>query len=409
MIPEDWDEKPLKSLNPFITSGSRGWAKYYADVGDAFVRITNLSRQNIYPDMADLRRVKLPAGENEGTRTGLRNGDVLVSITADIGIIGYVDDRVPKPAYINQHIAAVRVDPSEADSKFLSYFLATEGSQRRVRAATDAGAKAGMSLPGVGNLPVACPPTVTEQAAIAEALSDMDEAIAAVEAVIAKKRAINTATMQTLLSGTHRLPGFSGEWAKTPIGRLGRWVGGATPSMANPRYWANGSIPWASSSDVRNGRLSSTANLITPDAVKFTATREVPKNTILLVTRSGILRRFLPVAITTRNIAINQDLKALLVDPAFDPHFVYHAIAVISDEILNSCMKAGTTVESIDLNWLKLFELPIPSCTDEQFAIAAALFDADDELSLLDAKLAKLRRIKTGMMQQLLTGKIRLV
>lgn len=303
----------------------------------------------------------------------------------------------------------VAPNPERLNPVYLENQARTQRFSKYIAEVSQRSGQPGINSKQLADFEFAIPPTTTEQSAIAEALSDVDAAIAAVEAVIAKKCALKTATMQAVLSGTRRLPGFSGAWTKTPIGQIGRWVGGATPSMANANYWTNGTIFWASSSDVRNGRLSSTANLITSDAIKNTATREVPENTILLVTRSGILRRFLPVAITTRNIAINQDLKALLVHPAYHPQFFYHAITAVSDEILNSCMKAGTTVESIDLDWLKQFELEVPDDKDEQVAISTALFDLDDELLLLDSKLAKLRLLKTGMMQQLLTGKIRLV
>ena len=123
VIPEDWKAKQIGDLRPFVTSGSRGWAAFYADYGATFIRITNLTRGLIYLDLSDLRFVSLPANNSEGARTQLQTGDVLISITADIGIVGYVSAQVPRPAYINQHIALVRFDPSITSPKFISYFL----------------------------------------------------------------------------------------------------------------------------------------------------------------------------------------------------------------------------------------------------------------------------------------------
>jgi len=100
-LPKDWAVREIGELEPFVTSGSRGWARYYADQGDVFLRISNLSRDSIYIDLSDLRLVSLPKNDAEGLRTQLRDGDLLISITADIGIIGFVDVSVPKPAYIN--------------------------------------------------------------------------------------------------------------------------------------------------------------------------------------------------------------------------------------------------------------------------------------------------------------------
>jgi hypothetical protein len=94
VIPEDWEVMQIGDLKPFVTSGSRGWAAYYSDQGSPFIRITNLSRSSIYLDLEDLRFVDLPANDSEGARTQLQDGDVLISITADIGIIGYVSSKV---------------------------------------------------------------------------------------------------------------------------------------------------------------------------------------------------------------------------------------------------------------------------------------------------------------------------
>src|SRR5207247_8200887 len=177
MLPKDWKLDDLGSLRPFITSGSRGWARYYAETGAPFVRITNLSRRSIYLDLTDLKLVNLPADDREGMRTQLQAGDLLVSITADIGIVGYVDNQVPAPAYINQHIALVRCRSYAAETKFLAYFLASEGPQRAFRGATDQGAKAGMNLAGVLRMRAAFPP-IPEQRSIATALSDVDALLA---------------------------------------------------------------------------------------------------------------------------------------------------------------------------------------------------------------------------------------
>jgi len=206
-IPAEWSVFELGDMDPYVTSGSRGWARYYSDYGSAFLRITNLSRKSIYPDLSDLRFVKIPPNDTEGRRTQLHEGDLLVSITADIGIIGYVDRSIPMPTYINQHIALVRLDPARISGKFLCYFLASEKSQRLFRATTDQGAKAGMSLTGVKKIKAVIP-RLSEQKAIAEALSDADALISSLEQLIAKKRQIKQGAMQELLTGKKRLPGF---------------------------------------------------------------------------------------------------------------------------------------------------------------------------------------------------------
>lgn len=228
VIPEDWEAKQIGELKPFVTSGSRGWAAFYSDRGSVFIRITNLSRNYIYLDLGDMRFVNLRKDDVEAVRTQLQDGDVLVSITADIGIIGYVSKKVPKPAYINQHIALVRFVSTKTSAKFVSYFLASERPQKLFRALTDSGAKAGMNLTTVQQIRLALPPTLAEQHAIAEALSDADALIESLEQLIAKKRAVKQGAMQELLTGKRRLPGFSGEWEVKRLGDIGIIYGGLT-------------------------------------------------------------------------------------------------------------------------------------------------------------------------------------
>ena len=174
----EWDVQSVGDLKPFITSGSRGWAAYYADQGELFVRITNLWRDSIYLDLTDSKFVQLPTGANEGVRTQLKEHDVLISITADIGIVGYVDNSVPSPAYINQHIALVRFDAAKMSGKYVAYFLASERPQQLFYASTDTGAKAGMSLIGIQKIEVMLP-RLREQQRIADCLSSLDTLIAA--------------------------------------------------------------------------------------------------------------------------------------------------------------------------------------------------------------------------------------
>jgi type I restriction enzyme S subunit len=193
----EWEEKRIGELKPFVTSGSRGWAAFYSNKGSLFVRMTNLTRESIYLDLADSKFVNLPPEATEGVRTQLKEYDVLISITADIGIIGYVDASVPSPAYINQHIALVRFNPSEVSSKFVSYFLASERSQRLFRTSTDTGTKAGMSLIGVQKIQVVLP-ALPEQQKIADCLSSLDDLINALAQKIALLKHHKKGLMQQL-------------------------------------------------------------------------------------------------------------------------------------------------------------------------------------------------------------------
>ena len=418
MIPEDWEVKQIGDLNPFVTSGSRGWAAFYSDRGAPFIRITNLSRDSIYLDLEDLRLVSLPQEASEGIRTQLQDHDVLISITADIGIIGLVSEGVPKPAYINQHIALVRFDPSIIAPKFVSYFLASEKPQKLFRALTDSGAKAGMSLLTVQKVYLALPPTKAEQEAIAEALSDADALIESLEQLIAKKRHIKQGAMQELLSGKKRLPGFSGEWEVKLLGDLFNFSGGFSASRDQLStdghcYLHYGDIHKSSKTyiDVRAEyqdipkldmplkRISS-GSLLDDGDVVFVDASEDDEGTSKHV-----------VVVNKDNTPYISGLHTIVAKSKFDNlDHIYRRYCFQTAAIKQQFyfFAVGTKVSGISKTNIAKVTLPVPS-KPEQAAIATILSDMDAEIAALEAKLAKTRSLKQGMMHNLLTGRIRLL
>jgi type I restriction enzyme S subunit len=417
VIPEDWELKQICDLNPFITSGSRGWAAFYSDRGAPFIRITNLSRGSIYLDLEDLRLVNLPQETSEGIRTQLQDHDVLISITADIGIIGYVSASVPKPAYINQHIALVRFDSSSTAPKFISYFLASEKPQKLFRALTDSGAKAGMSLQTVQKIHLALPPTKAEQEAIAEALSDADALIEALEQLIAKKRQLKQGAMQELLTGKKRLSGFSGEWEVKALGDLFNFSGGFSASrdqLSNDGhcYLHYGDIHKSSKTyiDVRAEyqdipkldmplkRISSGSLLDDGDVVFVDASEddEGTSKHVVVVNKDNTPYISGLHTIVAKSNADNMDhlyKRYCFQTTAIKRQFYFYAV--------------GTKVSGISKTNIAKVMIPVPSLT-EQTAIATILSDMDTETAALETRLAKTRALKQGMMHNLLTGKMRL-
>lgn len=253
------------------------------------------------------------------------------------------------------------------------------------------------------------PDTQDERHAIVSALSDVDALLKRLGQLLAKKRDLKKAAMQQLLTGHTRLPGFGDAWHMKSLETLGNWRGGMTPSMARPEFWERGTIPWISSGDVKTGILSGTARSTTAAAVQTGAAVLVPANSIIVVTRSGILRKHLPVAITNAEMAINQDIKALTPARAYDPMFLLHAMTASGPRILATCMKSGTTVESVDFRWLRSFEIELPQGIEEQRAIATVLSEMNAEIVAIEAQREKVNDLKQAIMQELLTGKTRLI
>jgi type I restriction enzyme S subunit len=201
-IPKEWEIKELGSLAQFITSGSRGWASFYSEEGKMFLRIGNLTREHINLRLADIVRVRPPAG-SEGSRTKVEPGDVLISVTADLGIIGVIPEAFEE-AYVNQHIALVR--PVETVcSRWIGRYLSFGPAANHFRMLNDTGAKAGMNLPSIASLRVAIP-NREEQDRVKSVLDSMDATIAQQLLHQIKLQEIKSGLMNDLLTGRVRVP-----------------------------------------------------------------------------------------------------------------------------------------------------------------------------------------------------------
>lgn len=197
------------------------------------------------------------------------------------------------------------------------------------------------------------------------------------------------------------------DWEVVTLGELGKWRGGGTPSKQNPEFW-NGTIPWVSPKDFGPTLMSKSEDYITKQAIEKSSTALIPEDSILIVTRSGVLRNFVPIAKNIVAVTINQDVKALVVDKSNTVDYVFQALRNFGNEIKDNTVKVGTTVESIDFSAFRKFQIPFPPTLAEQRAIATALSDVDALITSLGALITKRRNIKQGAMQQLLTGKKRL-
>lgn len=145
----------LKHLRKFLTSGSRGWGDNYADSGSIFVRIGNVTGRGINVDYSDLVYVDVPAN-SEGTRTAIEKGDVLISITAELGAVAVADERCCG-GFVNQHVALLRIASNKANPRYVAYALQNDRSQQQFIILGCGGTKQGLSLFDIGELSIMLP------------------------------------------------------------------------------------------------------------------------------------------------------------------------------------------------------------------------------------------------------------
>lgn len=196
-------------------------------------------------------------------------------------------------------------------------------------------------------------------------------------------------------------------WTTLKLGELGKWIGGGTPSKNNVDFWTDGVIPWVSPKDMKSQRITTAEDYITQAAVKNSSTNMIPESSVLIVTRSGILRNIVPVAITSRPVTINQDMKALI------PHNGYHSLYILyclqnnNHQVRQECVKDGTTVESIDYSALKSFRIAMPGLP-EQVAITDVIGSLDKNIDHLTLVTETKEHRRNALVQNLLVGKLRI-
>jgi len=197
-IPKEWSLMTIELAGGYVTSGSRDWAKYYSDDGDKFIRIGNLTREHINFRVNKMQHVTPPKNA-DGQRTKLILGDILVSITADLGIVGVIPEGFGA-AYINQHIALIRFTDKKINPRFVGNYLSSTLFQKYLERLNDSGAKAGLNLPAIRRLPVVLPNDL-ERSWISDGIDSVDSQIESEKAKLRKFIRVKSGLMHDLLTG----------------------------------------------------------------------------------------------------------------------------------------------------------------------------------------------------------------
>lgn len=159
-------------------------------------------------------------------------------------------------------------------------------------------------------------------------------------------------------------PELPAGWERLPLGALGEWYGGGTPSKDRSDYWSCGTVPWLSPKDMGPDVLHSTRDRITDEAVAGSAARLVPAGSVALVVRSGILERTLPISVVPFEVTLNQDMKALVPREGVDARWVAWGLRSREQHLLRQCRKGGTTVASLETKRLLAEVLPVPPLSE---------------------------------------------
>lgn len=410
VIPNEWQVKSLSEVSDKIMVGIASSATHaYRSEGVPLLRNQNIKPG--YLDDADVLYVARSYEEGFKNKRLLAN-DILIARTGYPGTACVVPEKFSAAQSFTTLIA--RPTNSKVDSFYLCYYINSEFGQAFFEQTQIGGAQKNVNAASLQKMPVPLP-TLGEQKKIASALSTVDDLISILDQLIAKKRDIQQAAMQQLLTGQRRLPGFSGEWDVKRLGNHLSFLRHGTNSRAelstegdvhylhygdihgsqhlllNP---AKTSMPYLPRDKAKRLDRLDSGDLVFADAsedldgIGKSVEVQLPEDMELV---SGLHT----IAVRFDKKVMTDGFKAYL---QFIPTFRLHLRQ----------LAAGTKVYATNRAHIASAELKIPGI-EEQTAIATILSDMDSELATLEARRDKARLLKQGMMQELLTGRIRLV
>lgn len=380
VIPEDWTVQRLGSMSDQKAPIRYGVVQIGPDVADGVPIVPIKYVKEIAS--AQLHR-SAKSIEEKYSNSRVRGSDVLISVKGTIGRVGVVPEGFE--GNIAREIARIRLRDGFSPT-FVASQLENDETQRRILEAVVGTTRLEFSIAAVRSFQVAVPASLHEQNAIAEALSDADARIAALEALIDKKRDLKQAAMQQLLTGKIRLPGFSGEWDVKRLGEIASISKGK--QLHSSQLREGGAVPHYNGGTTPSG---------------YTDLANTPAETVA-ISEGGNSCGFVHFISTPFWCGGHcYDLRPIGVEKKW----LYFGLKLRQADIMG--LRVGSGLPNVQKSSLANFEVQLPIDTEEQAAIAEILSDMDAELAALDAEAEKARTIKEGMMQNLLTGKVRLV
>lgn len=397
VIPDDWEIQLLPKIIWFQEGpGLRDWQ--FQNKGLKVINITNLQDNGSLDLDKTERYISWEECEKMYRHFLIDENDVVMASSGNSYSKTAVVQKADLPLLMNTSV--IRFKPIQGISyQFMLVYLRSNYFKMQIDLLITGGAQPNFGPAHLRKIKIPLPPTLSEQTAIATALSDADALIQSLEKIIAKKLAIKQGAMQELLKPKEG-------WVVKKLGEVAEIRSGGTPSTNIDGYW-NGNIAWCTPTDITalNGAkyLSNTSREITEKGLQYSSAEMIPKNSVIMTSRATIGE----CAINKMPVSTNQGFKNLIPHENVDTEYLYYTLLTQKTKFLSLC--SGSTFPEINKTQLFNFQLAITNSYLDQTRIAAILSDIDAEISALETKLSKYKQIKQGMMQNLLTGRIRLI
>jgi len=407
IIPEDWEVVRASDTCSKIQDGTHFSPR---PGGNDHFYITSKNIRFGYLDISTASRIDAAQHRAIYKRCDVKRGDLL--FTKDGANTGNAAlNTFDEEFSLLSSVAFLRFDPNKHIAAYFLQQILTSQGQRQIQDAMAGNAITRLTLEKINKLRFPLPPTKAEQEAIAAVLSNTDTLISSLEKLIAKKRNIKQGIMQELLIGKKRLPGFSGKWETKPVGQLGKPYGGLS---GKSKYdFENGTYPYIPFLNIMNNPvidttyfdyvnigISENQNTAMKGDLFFNGSSETPEEV-------GMCSVLLD---DVTNLYLNSFCFGFRLNKELKTNGLYLSYFFRSNEgrkLFYTLAQGATRYNLSKHNFMKM-EISYPK-PEEQTAIAQVLSDMDAEIKALEQKRGKYKMIKQGMMQQLLTGRIRLL
>ncbi|MEQ0303304.1 restriction endonuclease subunit S [Klebsiella sp. CN_Kp088] len=399
MVPEGWS---LVDANRICESISVGVvikpSQYYVDesVGIKAFRSANV-REGFINDSDWVYFSQ--EGHLANKKSQLKTGDVLIVRTGYPGTACVVTPEFEGANAIDIVIARPKKD--KVLPEYLCAYTNSSVGKSQVLSLQGGMAQKHLNVSAYQTLKVKLPP-LSEQRQITQILSTWEKAISITEKLLVNSQQKKKAIMQQLLTGKKRFEGFNREWSKVKVSDMGSIFSGGTPDTTETEYW-NGGISWLTPTDVtslKSRYVFNTNKTISEKGLKNSSAKMLPKGALLVCTRATIGA----MAISATEITTNQGFKNLVPNSDFSVEFLYYLFMFNVKELVRK--SSGSTFLELSKSDFEKITFLCP-CLDEQHKIASALTTVDNVINVLQQKLDYLKQEKKALMQQLLTGKLR--
>lgn len=398
-LPEGWGWSTVDKISTKI---QYGYTTKATEAGNAkFLRITDIQNGSIQWEKVPFVSIT----EKEIDKYRLQENDLVFARSGATAGKSILIEKPPINAIFASYLIRVVPSTKYVFPHFLALFFQSPEYWNQVAVNASGAAQPNINGSKLSKFTVPLPPHDEQKRIVAKLdalFTRINTAIAHLQETLKLAKDLFASALKSMVSDEQHDCSFRS------LSSLGKFTGGGTPSKSKSEYW-NGVTPWITPKDMKDLELKNSKLKITRLGVKESSAKLIPKNSVLIVARSGILRHTLPVCINRVEATVNQDIKVIIPGKDVSPEYVQYLLKGYENFILSQLVKGGVTVESLKYKEFQNYKFPIPDAT-EQHRIVDYLDTLSKHTRALEIatedKIKNLTAIKASLLDHAFRGRL---